>query len=116
MHVTHLPNHMGQRLPLRCEFSGFPGSHRYSNAIGQKVGDAKNSKDKVLPGALLWLLVVIATAGMKSCGRGYERAQCLGVILDAILSLHLTLHSSVISVDPTSKTYSKSDCLSPSPQ
>ena len=56
---------MGQMLPLRCEFSGFPGSHRYSNAIGQKVGDAKNSKAKVLPGALLWLLVVTATAGMK---------------------------------------------------
>ena len=78
--------------------------------------DAKDGKAKVLPEAPPGLLVVTATAGMKSCRRAYERARCLGGILDSILSLHLTFHSSVISVDPTSKICSKSDCLSPSLQ
>ena len=107
---------IGQTLPLRCEFSGFPGSHRYLNALRQKAGDAKNSKAKVLPGTLPWLLVVTAKVAEEVMkGPDAWEPSSTPYFLFTSHSTH-QLFLSILLLKYYSKIYSKSDCLSPSPQ
>ena len=106
---------MGQTLPLRCEFSGFPGSHRYSNDLRQKAGDAKNSKAKVLPGTPPWLLVTAKVAEEVMKGPDAWESSSTPYFLFTSHSTH-HLFLSILLLKYSSKIYSKSDCLSPSPQ